>query len=245
MTRKSRTALVRVPAHEDGPEPALEACSAQRHAPGAENQQERLPGEGEAAFRRYLRWLTSNVDGGPRSITRVAAEDGVDESSVRQMARRWNWVGRASQLDRAAVERELSTGLEVQRRGVVAQIAVAEKLTRIIERIVDELEQRDLDGDKALDALAPALDAVKVLQRAQAALRTALGLPTSTTRSEVAVAVFDAGKKSSHDIWRFATDDELRWLGDYEKLTKELHERAARGGVSGAEEARVSGCDRG
>jgi hypothetical protein len=84
-------------------------------------------------------WLASNADGGPRSFTKVALQEGVAESVIRESARSKRWLQRAAVADRAAIGRELSAGMDVQRRSIIAQVQLGERLVRVLEGIVDEL----------------------------------------------------------------------------------------------------------
>jgi hypothetical protein len=97
------------------------------------------PGETELQHRRFVLWLASNADGGPRSFTKVALQEGVAESVIRESARSKRWLQRAAVADRAAIGRELSAGMDVQRRSIIAQVQLGERLVRVLEGIVDEL----------------------------------------------------------------------------------------------------------
>jgi hypothetical protein len=192
-------------------------------SPAALHVPPRLPTESEVTYRRFLAYLVSGASG-RRSFTAVAEQFGVAESVVREQARRYQWLERAAAADRATIARELSAGMDVQRRSIIAQVQLGERLVRVLEGIVDELEASS--DESALDRLPAALDATKTLQRVQQALRVALDMPTATTRSEVAVAVFDAGTKKDQLDYSLATDAEMELLNEAEKVKAQLRERS-------------------
>lgn len=222
----------------DAPDPIPRACltsrreTAPQNLAGPADPLARRPDETELQHRRFLAWVSSNASGGARSLSQVARTEGIHESTLRETARRHEWQVRASEHDRAAIERELGQGMAVQRRSVVRQVQLAERVDALLERALAKLEDMldadDAGADEVTTQVTRALDLIKAGQRSQALMRTAVGLPNSTTKNETTVNVLGLEQHSQRDmyqVYRLCSNEELLLVEEHEKLMKRLLER--------------------
>jgi hypothetical protein len=167
------------------------------------------------SYPRLVHWYTSGSEGGRRSFLSTARHYGVDESTLREQARRGRWLERAAAHDRQLLAKELGQGLAVQRRSVVRQVQLSERIDTLLATAMDRLELMLESGDdgEVLDAVNKALDLIKTAQRSQALMRTAVGLPTSTSRVDVNVSGFGADAADQPDYDRLPSSISTECLG--------------------------------
>lgn len=116
-----------------------------------------LEREPAAQYDRFTSWLTASEHGGRRSYEATAREFGIDGSTIREAARKYEWLARGIAYDRARVLKSAAKVGELQAQAAVSHVSLAQDL-------VDQCQRALRQGD-ALLGDEPDFEALDMWQR--------------------------------------------------------------------------------
>lgn len=177
----------------------------------------RLKGESEQAYARFCTWLQPG-EGLRRSFARAANEHGVDASTVREQASRYEWIQRAVDYDRRMVAVKASQGLELAAESSASAYSLCERLMGDLAAIQAELEDETLEIEVRTKL---ALDVSKVVERLVKTQRLLAGLSTSNSLIKVTKAP-DAAAEERAELFSCMTAREREL---FFAIKQNVHER--------------------
>ena len=148
----------------------------------------RLERETDDAYQRFLAYALAPTRSEARSFSAVARACGVDESSIRSQAARFDWRQRCIAFDKKRTEVASMRAGELQAATAISHASVAEELVRQNHEallITSELlaGEIDLEVMEAWQRLTSGIS--KSLEKAQKVARTALGQSSANVSVKV------------------------------------------------------------
>jgi hypothetical protein len=137
-----------------------------------------LSGETALQFERARHWIEAPARGERRSYAATARAFGVDDSTIRDLATRRDWLSRSILWDRTRVLKAAHQAAELQAHAAVSHVSLSQDLVdqcQFVIRQCGELLEGPIDLETLKIWQELASGASKILEKAQKAARLALG----------------------------------------------------------------------